>query len=313
MTGDRQSAETALSAAFDDIMRRMSSDNPRSRQHDERTTDRRQVWRCIPIADAVVAREALLAALPASTESTGAEDEQESAILAVMQERDAAIEWADRLAYALGGPGIGEHSNLNDPWQNALDEPRAASGGVSAALDVERLADAMNWWDRDGWREHTDDELWPSHGRNSWLDTENANRIAAAAIVRRLARSASEPAGSAPGCLHHDLAGNPAHVPGCPLASSSSEPEAPGLAEALTKLPPGPYRVDGPHEQGGTVRVFGRQGTPPDFADGWAIPLVAAGVHGPTEALADILNELWRSSGPQAPGAAGQPAGTTNP
>src|SRR5690242_8048462 len=55
------------------------------------------------------------------------------------------------------------------------------------------------------------------------------------------------------------------------------------LREALSKLPPGPYRVDGPDEQGGSVRIWGRQGTPPDFTDGWAFPLVAVGAHGPIE------------------------------
>lgn len=40
---------------------------------------------------------------------------------AIIEERDRAEEWADRLAYAIGGAAIGEHSNLNNPWQNALD------------------------------------------------------------------------------------------------------------------------------------------------------------------------------------------------
>jgi hypothetical protein len=38
--------------------------------------------------------------------------------------RDDYQEWADKLAYAIAaatGVDIGEHSNMNHPWQNALD------------------------------------------------------------------------------------------------------------------------------------------------------------------------------------------------
>jgi hypothetical protein len=32
------------------------------------------------------------------------------------------MDWADRLAYSIAPVDvIGEHSNLNDPWQNAID------------------------------------------------------------------------------------------------------------------------------------------------------------------------------------------------
>ena len=46
----------------DEVMRRLSSDNPRSRRHDERAADTRSAWGCIPISDVVDARAALLAA-----------------------------------------------------------------------------------------------------------------------------------------------------------------------------------------------------------------------------------------------------------
>ena len=62
--------------------------------------------------------------------------------------------------------------------------------------------------------------------------------------------------------------------------------------DLATPLPPGPYRVEWPDHQGGWFKVWGRQGTPPDFADGWAIPLVAMGVQSPMEWLADHLNAL---------------------
>lgn len=42
--------------------------------------------------------------------------------LELIDERDRAEEWADRLAYAIGGEAIGEHSSANNPWQNALEE-----------------------------------------------------------------------------------------------------------------------------------------------------------------------------------------------
>ena len=48
--------------------------------------------------------------------------------LGTIDERDAAQEAADELAYAIAPlEVIGEHSNLNDPWRNAVE-----------ALDVER-------------------------------------------------------------------------------------------------------------------------------------------------------------------------------
>lgn len=42
--------------------------------------------------------------------------------LELIDERDRAEEWANRLAYAIGGEAIGEHSSANNPWQNALEE-----------------------------------------------------------------------------------------------------------------------------------------------------------------------------------------------
>jgi len=42
--------------------------------------------------------------------------------LRTIDQRDTAQDWADRLAYAIAPLDvIGEHSNMNDPWQNALD------------------------------------------------------------------------------------------------------------------------------------------------------------------------------------------------
>lgn len=43
--------------------------------------------------------------------------------LTLIQERDAAQEWADRLAQGIArvfGEDVGEHSNKNCPWDNAM-------------------------------------------------------------------------------------------------------------------------------------------------------------------------------------------------
>ena len=46
----------------------------------------------------------------------------EREILELIAERDLAEEAADRLAYAIAPVEvIGEHSNCNDPWANALE------------------------------------------------------------------------------------------------------------------------------------------------------------------------------------------------
>lgn len=49
-------------ARVDEIMRLTSSDNPRSRQHNEDTPTRRQMWRCVPISDVAWMREAAIRA-----------------------------------------------------------------------------------------------------------------------------------------------------------------------------------------------------------------------------------------------------------
>lgn len=50
-------------------------------------------------------------------------DEHERAVLEEIDARDKAQEWADRLAYAIAayfGVEVGEHSNAENPWLNAL-------------------------------------------------------------------------------------------------------------------------------------------------------------------------------------------------
>jgi hypothetical protein len=57
---------------------------------------------------------------------------EEAAHMITLAERDRAEEWASNLAGAISemtGVDIGEHSNLNNPWANALDAIRAFGGG----------------------------------------------------------------------------------------------------------------------------------------------------------------------------------------
>lgn len=52
----------------------------------------------------------------------------ESELVEEIAKRDAAEEMADALALEIGvllRVEIGEHTNLNDPWRNALDAIRA--------------------------------------------------------------------------------------------------------------------------------------------------------------------------------------------
>lgn len=49
-------------------------------------------------------------------------EDEERETLSLIVERDNAEEWADKLAAALAPPAVlGEHSNTNCPWHNALE------------------------------------------------------------------------------------------------------------------------------------------------------------------------------------------------
>src|SRR5262249_16668715 len=62
----------------------------------------------------------------------------------ILKERDEAEEWADKLAYAIAPiEKIGEHTNLNSPWQNALEIAATQAERIrelEAALKDARLA-----------------------------------------------------------------------------------------------------------------------------------------------------------------------------
>ncbi|KOX10176.1 hypothetical protein [Nocardiopsis sp. NRRL B-16309] len=54
-----------------------------------------------------------------------ARDERDHQETQLLEERDNAIEWADKLAAAIAPFEVrGEHSNGNNPWANALDYAR---------------------------------------------------------------------------------------------------------------------------------------------------------------------------------------------
>ena len=83
---------------------------------------------------------ALAAAQPAPAP---AEERMQSQLI---DERDRATEAADRLAYALFGvEEIGEHTNLNCPWENAAErlESMAASPSPSASRAEASLREAL--------------------------------------------------------------------------------------------------------------------------------------------------------------------------
>lgn len=68
-------------------------------------------------------------------------DREERAHLATIDQRDRAEQWADKLAQAIGGGAIGEHSNLNCPWSNALEIATTAESERDELLrEKERLA-----------------------------------------------------------------------------------------------------------------------------------------------------------------------------
>lgn len=69
----------------------------------------------------------------------------------VIAERDSYHEWADKLAHAIGGLEVGEHSNINNPWHNAIEmaetlhaRAEAAEAALSAAQEeVARMRAVM--------------------------------------------------------------------------------------------------------------------------------------------------------------------------
>ncbi|MFD2421638.1 hypothetical protein [Amycolatopsis pigmentata] len=65
----------------------------------------------------------------------------EQDVLDVIDERDRAEEWADKLAAAIAPADVlGEHSNANNPWANALGYVHGNAPATSEQREIERLA-----------------------------------------------------------------------------------------------------------------------------------------------------------------------------
>lgn len=74
------------------------------------------------------------------------EKKHDKEITEVIKERDQCEAWADKLSHAIGGTGIGEHSNINNPWANALEiaESADAVGELALKCENERLREALH-------------------------------------------------------------------------------------------------------------------------------------------------------------------------
>ena len=246
--GERQSAETALSAEEEAQVRRAIAAEPRSM----RTSSQKTVARLLATLDAA------RAALPASTEDV--ERLGRLAATPISRWRSTDQEWfveSFPIEFIEGHDWDVDYREFARWLAVRLG---AASGGVPAALDVAEGTIAHRVADNG--------HVFGSHiegieGSGSGFLSRVAYNVPDGTRVRvTVARSASEPAGSAP--------------------SSSSEPEAPGLAAAARNV------VD--------------KAEPDDNFDGEFVDFLV-----PFEAIEALKAAL------AAKGAAGQPAGTTNP
>jgi hypothetical protein len=74
-------------------------------------------------------------ALWLESELTAAAKDSEKTLTAVIERRDAFHDAADELAYAIGDESeIGEHSNANNPWNNAIEHLGAERSRHEAEL-----------------------------------------------------------------------------------------------------------------------------------------------------------------------------------
>lgn len=98
------------------------------------------------ITDAVIAAIGKVATPPATTgASTALRPTDDDLWDATLRDRDAYHEWADKLADAIAkhfGVDIGEHSNQNLPWAEALEAiENAEPVGASTVLTDERISE----------------------------------------------------------------------------------------------------------------------------------------------------------------------------
>jgi len=82
-----------------------------------------------------------LAAADAYDAAHGIRRTPEREVTALIDERDNAQAWADKLAAALAPDDVlGEHSSMNDPWANALEYAAGTHRVVLSDDTVERAA-----------------------------------------------------------------------------------------------------------------------------------------------------------------------------
>lgn len=101
-------------------------------------------------------------------------DQHEKECGALIDERDQAVDWADKLAGAIGdyfGIDVGEHSNGNCPWQTAFENmpiPRPARSDQEIVDETNELASAIatahNYEHEEGFKFYLSD-----HPRAKWF------------------------------------------------------------------------------------------------------------------------------------------------
>jgi chromosome segregation ATPase len=64
---------------------------------------------------------------------------EEASHSATLEQRDRAEEYADRLASEINGDENGEHTNLNCPWENALEASSAVAGDETLCTKIRTL------------------------------------------------------------------------------------------------------------------------------------------------------------------------------
>lgn len=77
------------------------------------------------------------AALAEVARLTAALEREEKSHEATINQRDRAEDAADKLSQAIGGYAVGDHSNINCPWANAL------SMGIDMSAEIARLTAAL--------------------------------------------------------------------------------------------------------------------------------------------------------------------------
>lgn len=136
MSTEREPAAGAdgTSAWEDEVMRLTSSDNPRSRRHDEDTPGRRSMWRCVPISDIAWLRNAALAQ-PAPVAASADLDAAWKALIATALRRNAVVAVGEHRA-AVEAATIAAHGDL---LNGDSPTPRPGSDDVVGARDPAAL------------------------------------------------------------------------------------------------------------------------------------------------------------------------------